>query len=333
MTQPTETNTNFRQQLEQAIKHFEHILPGQAPIKDFVHHNTLHGFQHLNFPEALKAAKEMTGSSGYESEDKYRDYFATGRITLDDLNQVLSESEELEADKVIAKTKQQIIKQHDIYLASLLHPLKSITGSQLTWQIDELDALYNFQPDVSKQSRNKLLESASKQNINNASDAIHTLWHACLQKLNLQHFILHPEDLVDLDPERAENILQNISDSTNDVSSGPSLLHKQVHKETKNILGQLLRKIGHDITLRGFLLTLTGIDILDDIRSCMQNHVASYLDQGMSAWHNIDREKGFYNAWKQSARNDLSWIFDQLPEWTDDIHHLLRIRLMPSSCN
>ena len=312
----------FRQQLQQALRHFEHILPAQAPIKDFVHHNTLHGFEHLSFADALKAAREITGIYGYETEEKYRHYFSNGRISLEDLNQILNETEQLEADKLITKTSQQNITQKDIYLARLLYAFNPVTGCQLTWQTEELNALTTFQPDVNETSRQRLLKAAQEQGETSEASAIHALWQACLKKLNLQHFILHPEDLVDLDPERAEIILRNITESVNETSTGPSLLHKQVHKESKNRLGQLLRKIGHDTTLRGFLLSLTGIDILDNIRSSMQNHIANYLDQGMSAWHNNERNNGFYAAWKKSALTDLSWIFEQLPEWQDNLHHL-----------
>ncbi|MBV2090586.1 MAG: DUF2309 family protein, partial [Candidatus Thiodiazotropha sp. (ex Ctena orbiculata)] len=45
-----------RERLAEAIQHFEHTLPAQAPIKDFVHHNTLHGFEHMTFPEAVAKA-------------------------------------------------------------------------------------------------------------------------------------------------------------------------------------------------------------------------------------------------------------------------------------
>ena len=66
MSNESHTPTDVREALRQAIEHFEHVLPAQAPIRDFVHHNTLHGFQHLNFPEALKAAREVNGSYGYQ---------------------------------------------------------------------------------------------------------------------------------------------------------------------------------------------------------------------------------------------------------------------------
>jgi len=318
MEQTENPSPDIRQQIHDAIAHFEHVLPGQAPIKDFVHHNTLHGYQHLNFAEALKAAHELTGAYGYESAERYREYFNNGRITLHDLITVLDESEALKPDQPISEQ----IKQKDIYLTALLYPLNSITGCQFTWHIEELNELNQFQQDVNEKSRAKLLNAAAAHGEETESEAINRLWFACLQSLNLEHYLLHPEEQMDLDPETAESMLRDVTPDELDDTSGVSMLHRQMTKNAKNLLGQLIRKVGDDITLRGFLSSITGKDILDDIRPMLQQHLASYLDQGMSAWHQAERGQGFYAAWRSSAQQDLSWVFDQLPDWQDSIDSL-----------
>ena len=89
MSDSTDTGSDIRDQLRAAIGHFEHLLPGQAPIRDFVHHNTLHGYQHLHFTEALEESKRLTGARGYLTDEQFREIYRTGRITREDLRQVL----------------------------------------------------------------------------------------------------------------------------------------------------------------------------------------------------------------------------------------------------
>jgi len=66
--------------LKEALHNVKHYLPTQAPLKDFIHHNTLHAFQHLSFNEALKQASQLLGYKTYLSLSDYREKFLTGEI-------------------------------------------------------------------------------------------------------------------------------------------------------------------------------------------------------------------------------------------------------------
>ena len=73
---------------EHGVLHeLKHFLPAQAPLKDFVHHNTLHAFQHLPFFDGLRDASGVFGYKVSLSLQEYRILYASGRIqeaVLDD---------------------------------------------------------------------------------------------------------------------------------------------------------------------------------------------------------------------------------------------------------
>src|SRR5437868_3236506 len=71
------------------IKRLRHYLPAQAPLKDFIHHNTLHAFQHENFFKAINNASAIFGYKVSLSLNEYRKHYDSGRITENALERVL----------------------------------------------------------------------------------------------------------------------------------------------------------------------------------------------------------------------------------------------------
>ncbi len=66
-----------------------HFLPDQAPLHAFVHHNTLHAFEHLPFKKALEAGARMFGARTLMTEAQFREAIAAGRIRQADLAAVI----------------------------------------------------------------------------------------------------------------------------------------------------------------------------------------------------------------------------------------------------
>ena len=63
-----------------AIDRLAHLLPAQGPIRTFIHHNTLHAFEHLPFEQAVEGAAGHLDRQPYLAEARYREKLASGRI-------------------------------------------------------------------------------------------------------------------------------------------------------------------------------------------------------------------------------------------------------------
>ncbi len=318
-TASSKTGGNIRERLREAMAHFDRILPSQAPIKDFVHHNTLHGYQHYDFPRALAAARDRTGIDAYLPDRMFRDIYAEGRITEDDLVQVLDAETDLEAGAPLLIADGREITRRDVYLYRLRYPFTPMNGSQLVWQIEEMDALESFQDDVPEETRRRITGDAGP---GSEAGLVADLWSACLKALGLEHYALHPEDLMDLSPDQADAIFRRFAETAGGEGKTGGRVRHRMDLEAQFLLGNLLKRVGKDITLRGVLLALTGVDLMDDIRPLVIRYLGNYLDLGVAAWHSKDKDRGFFTAWRASAGRDFVWALSDLPEWRDEIADL-----------
>lgn len=146
---------------EHAIEHLKHYLPSQNPLKDFVHHNTLHAFQDKPFHKALNEASQVFGYKVYLQLQEYRKLYQEKKITHEILH------------KVIEKNKGE--EQVPLWLNKLLNTPYSI---DLQPRIGKLRNHWNK---VLKKNWNKTIQPVVLATISNYLD----------QGINLQHF---PED-------------------------------------------------------------------------------------------------------------------------------------------
>lgn len=320
MSEQAPATGDIRQQIREAMTHLAHVLPGQAPIKDFVHHNTLHGFQQHPFNAAIAKARQLTGNRGYYPLERFRELLKEDRITRDDLTAVLDRDPDLNADESLPHASDPPVKRREIYLGALSYPLNRITGRQLVWRMEELNALVSFQPDVEQESRKRLLASAHAAGVDGEAAAIADLWSACLSMLGLEHFIQHPEEIVDLSPEQAERMQ---SDIKHDSDGQGSPIQQQMRIEAAELRQTLLDRVGTELTLSGLLHELTGKDLVQtEVLPLIGRYLASYLDQGVAPWVTPGAQAGFYRAWRDAARTDLTPIFRDLHAWADELGSL-----------
>ena len=318
-----ESPLTLRERVTATLNHLDHVLPGQAPILDFVHHNTLHGFQHLPFEQALAEFEALTGIHGYLPEARNREFYRQGRIDEDDLSAAFAQCPNLQPEHIVCTLKDRTITRQAIYRIALLFDLQAVSVSRLNWQIEEMAALDAVQADVPEPIRQRLPTEDSQ--------VIRQLWESILTKLGLEQAALHPENMLDLSLEQAEDWLAQRQQQARSApapdrlsADTPSMaMHQQMQQQAGAELDRLLGEIGNNISLRGFILTLSGIDILEAIRSQLIRFCASGLDEGIAAWQLPERSRlGLYAAWRATAQYDANPFLHELIDWQQIIAEL-----------
>lgn len=278
---PVANSPSPRQIILAAIEHLDHVLPGQGPIHDFVHHNTLHGFQHLPFERALAEFTALTGIACYLPAEQFRAFYQQGRITDEDIDATLEQQFGWDGWPEPAGAGHTGIGLKQLYRLALLHDLPILTPAQLQWRLQETPALKTSE-----------------------------LWAALLPKLELSRPDTHPEQALDLSSEQAEAWLLD-DEKTTRLNAG-----QRMRQQTQDRMRALFAQVGENLSLRDLILALTGIDALNDVRSQLIRWCGSLLDEGLAAWRLPDRQNlGLYTIWRQTASHDLLPVFQELADW------------------
>ncbi len=75
--------------IAELVASLAHLLPEQAPLHAFVHHNTLHAFEHLPFEQAVVEAGGIFGTEAFQSEQAFAGHWKSGRIAQSDIDAVV----------------------------------------------------------------------------------------------------------------------------------------------------------------------------------------------------------------------------------------------------
>jgi len=163
--------------LAEVIDRLAHLLPAQGPISIFIHHNTLHAFEHMPFEEAVEDAANRLGCEPFLAEWRYRDKLASGRILAKDVETILHEQLGDRGSGSVAG----VASRFDFWRAIVLHGIPAATGRELSWILEETAALRKFRTDVPAKARSasaalsELQDRAAEE-----QREVHLLWSECL---------------------------------------------------------------------------------------------------------------------------------------------------------
>lgn len=302
MTHHSQAHTDPLTQLREAIAALDAVLPIQAPLQDFVHFNPLMHYEHLPFEQALRAAHADSGSLGYLPASEYRRFFRAGRITRHDLFTVLADEPEQWAER-------------ELYVTALSNDIKAISFQQMRWQVEENHALERFQSDVAFEQRDKLLANSGQTE----AEAIQALWETCLQKLELDYALPHPEAMLNLPLSNLNRVWDSLKQQE---QYGQTIADAEtfIHAESRHLLHQLLDEVGTRITVRGLVRQLADVDVLEQMLPLLDRHFASWLDQGIAALN--PQANGFYAYWREATLHDITLSLHGLDNWADHIESL-----------
>ena len=177
------SSSDPREHLQHVLDHAAHYLPAQGPIGVFVHHNTLHAFQHDPFEKAVLDAAQLFKTEPYMSEEAYQAERPKGRILDQDIDDTLNR--EPDAEVLAGKLTRRQLRR-----ALLIPGVRRVNGINMSWQIEEGDWLETFRADLDATAARAL-----------AGDTPRRLWKVCESRVKPQPApptpeIVRPRDAV-----------------------------------------------------------------------------------------------------------------------------------------
>ncbi|MDZ4140648.1 MAG: DUF2309 domain-containing protein [Methylotenera sp.] len=122
---------------EQRVLHkLSHYLPTQAPLKEFIHHNSLHALQNMRFYDAIFKGSKIFGFQATMALTDFRHLYQVGRVRDDVLNKVIVDAKGVE-QLSLWKNKLQA-GAYDEHNAERIGQLRNAWKAKLGLDLDNL---------------------------------------------------------------------------------------------------------------------------------------------------------------------------------------------------
>lgn len=238
------------------------------PMKTFVHHNPIHGLEHMPFDRAIREGKALIGGSGYLPNHEYRQLYQAGRITARSVERALGRVGPRVSPPSVTTGAREITAQEVLRL-HLLFGFEALEPRSLPWALGGGGALERFRHDLPSETRSTLLRERPEPRY------LEELLSAALAVLALAD----PRSEAEADAPHASG-----------ASERPRLVVDLPHHRT---LGDW---VGH----------LADFRLVEAVDDQMIKWIAAFVDEGMAGWSMPSRQSGFYAAWRLLARHDAS---------------------------
>ena len=170
MTNPAFSRSHLvqdpKQHLGHVVDHAAHLLPAQGPIGVFIHHNTLHAFQHLPFEQAVCDASKVYGTEPFLREEVYRNHMTVGRIRVEDIEAVLDR----EPTEAILPGR---LDRRTLRKKLLISGPRRFEPATVQWQVEETDLLQSLRPDADPALAERIRATHDE------AAALHELFQTC----------------------------------------------------------------------------------------------------------------------------------------------------------
>ncbi|MGQ0635678.1 MAG: DUF2309 domain-containing protein [Planctomycetaceae bacterium] len=274
---------SLQERLERAVERAGHLLPAQGPINVFIHHNTLHAFEHLPFDAAVQQGGRLFGCRPYLDEINYHAKMSRGRIREENLRAALRE----DLGGRSAETVGTLATRLDLRLAMLRHPLQQGSPAELRWFVAETDALARFRIEAPGEARARILDETRRWIMREVRPG-----HVALGQIAYDRG-LH-EALAGLFRKFGESSIEVWSDATWEAFSLSAIW--RFCREGVHGIKSAASAEGVPQRHRDFLLQATGEDSDRLVNEVLGRFCAAFLDQGFAPWPLPHRDGGFFQA-------------------------------------